>query len=30
VNHTQREKVWITRPGEIHDHCAALPPGVMV
>jgi allantoinase len=30
VNHPQRDKVWITRPGEIHDHCVALPPGVMV
>lgn len=30
VNHPQRDKVWITRPGEIHDHCAALPDGVMV
>lgn len=30
VNHRQREKVWITRPGEIYDHCAALPTGVMV
>lgn len=30
VNHPQRDKVWLTRPGEIYDHCAALPAGVMV
>jgi allantoinase len=27
VNHPQREKVWFTRPGEIYDHCNALPEG---
>ncbi|MBC7600639.1 MAG: polysaccharide deacetylase family protein [Polaromonas sp.] len=30
VNHPQRDQVWITKPGDIHDHCAALPAGVMV
>jgi peptidoglycan/xylan/chitin deacetylase (PgdA/CDA1 family) len=29
VNHPQRDKVWITRPGEIYDHCVALPEGVV-
>lgn len=29
VNHPQRDKVWITRPGEIYDHCAALPDGIV-
>ena len=29
VNHPNRDKVWFTRPGEIYDHCAALPAGIM-
>ena len=29
VNHPNRDKVWFTRPGEIYDHCAALPAGTM-
>jgi len=29
VNHPSRDKVWFTRPGEIYDHCAALPAAVM-
>ncbi|WP_397473597.1 polysaccharide deacetylase family protein [Pusillimonas sp.] len=29
VNHPQRDKVWFTKPGDIYDHCAALPSGVM-
>jgi len=29
VDHPQRDKVWFTRPGEIYDHCAALPAGVV-
>lgn len=29
VNHPQRDKVWFTRPGDIYDHCAALPEGTM-
>ena len=29
VNHPQRDKVWFTRPGEIYDHCAALPEGIV-
>jgi allantoinase len=28
-NHPLRDQVWITRPGEIFDHCNALPDGVM-
>jgi allantoinase len=24
------EKVWFTRPGEIYDHCASLPEGMIV
>ncbi|NYE24570.1 polysaccharide deacetylase family protein [Pigmentiphaga litoralis] len=28
-NHPQRDKVWFTRPGQIYDHCAALPDGVV-
>jgi len=30
VNHPERDKVWFTRPGDIYEHCAALPEGVMV
>jgi allantoinase len=29
VNHPNRDKVWFTRPGEIYDHCAALPAGTL-
>jgi allantoinase len=29
ANHPNRDKVWFTRPGEIYDHCAALPAGTM-
>ncbi|GAC1600343.1 MAG: polysaccharide deacetylase family protein [Ramlibacter sp.] len=28
-NHPLRDRVWWTRPGEIYDHCAALPAGTM-
>lgn len=30
VNHPQRDQVWFTRPGEIYDHCCALPEGTIV
>ncbi len=30
VNHPERDKVWITRPGEIYDHVCALPEGTLV
>ena len=30
VNHPERDKVWITRPGEIYDHVCALPEGTIV
>jgi allantoinase len=29
VNHPERDNVWFTRPGEIHDHCAGLAKGVV-
>jgi peptidoglycan/xylan/chitin deacetylase (PgdA/CDA1 family) len=29
VNHPQAHKVWFTRPGEIYDHCLALPEGTV-
>ncbi len=29
ANHPERDKVWFTRPGDIYDHCAALPDAVM-
>lgn len=29
MNHPLRDQVWFTRPGEIYDHCAALPDGIM-
>ena len=29
VNHPKRERVWFTLPGQIADHCAALPPGIL-
>jgi len=30
LNHPQADKVWITRPGEIYDHCLSLPDGTVV
>lgn len=30
VNHPQRDKVWFTKPGDIYEHCAALPAGTLV
>jgi peptidoglycan/xylan/chitin deacetylase (PgdA/CDA1 family) len=30
INHPERDKVWITRPGEIYDHVCALPEGTIV
>ncbi|WP_233234992.1 polysaccharide deacetylase family protein [Bordetella sp. LUAb4] len=30
VNHPQADKVWLTRPGEIHDHLLTLPEGTVV
>lgn len=29
ANHPLRDRIWFTRPGDIYDHCAALPAGVM-
>ena len=29
VNHPERDKVWITRPGEIYDHVCAVPVGTI-
>ena len=29
VNHPKRDRVWFTRPGEIYDHCAALPESTL-
>lgn len=29
LNHPERDKVWITRPGEIYDHVCALPEGTI-
>lgn len=29
VEHPQADRVWFTRPGEIADHVASLPPGVV-
>lgn len=29
VNHSGRDRVWFTRPGEIADHVMSLPPGVV-
>ena len=29
VEHPARDRVWWTRPGEIHDHCAGLPAGTV-
>ena len=30
VNHPERDKVWITRPGEIYDHVCSLPESTIV
>lgn len=29
LEHPDFDKVWVTRPGDIYDHCAALPVDVM-
>jgi len=29
ARHPQRDRLWFTRPGEIYDHCAALPPAIL-
>ncbi len=29
TSHPQRDRVWFTLPGQIAEHCAALPPGVV-
>jgi peptidoglycan/xylan/chitin deacetylase (PgdA/CDA1 family) len=29
VSHPERDKIWFARPGEIFDHCAALPAGIV-
>jgi hypothetical protein len=29
AHHPQRDRIWFTRPGDIYDHCAALPAGIM-
>lgn len=29
AQHPRRERVWFARPGEVYDHCAALPPGTV-
>lgn len=29
AEHPRRDKVWFTRPGQIYDHCKALPEGTM-
>jgi allantoinase len=29
AEHPKREQIWFTRPGDIYDHCAALPDGVL-
>jgi peptidoglycan/xylan/chitin deacetylase (PgdA/CDA1 family) len=28
-NHPDSDRIWFTRPGAIHDHIAALPPGTV-
>lgn len=30
LNHPGRDKVWITRPGEIYDHVTTLPEGTIL
>lgn len=29
VEHKHRDRVWFTRPGEVAQYCAGLPPGVV-
>jgi len=29
AEHPKRDQIWFTRPGQIYDHCAALPDGVL-
>ena len=29
VNHPQRDSIWFTRPGDIYDHCLALPSSAL-
>jgi hypothetical protein len=29
VNHPERDRVWWTRPGAIHDHVVQLPEGTL-
>jgi peptidoglycan/xylan/chitin deacetylase (PgdA/CDA1 family) len=29
AEHPRRDRVWFTRPGEVYDHCAGLPAGVV-
>jgi allantoinase len=30
IEHPRRNEVWLTRPGAIFDHCAALPKGTIL
>jgi peptidoglycan/xylan/chitin deacetylase (PgdA/CDA1 family) len=30
LNHPNRDKVWITRPGEIYDYVSSLPKGILL
>ncbi len=30
LNHPNRDKVWITRPGEIYDYVSSLPNGILL
>lgn len=30
LSHPQSDKVWVTKPGEIYDHCLTLPPGIII
>ena len=29
LSHRHFDRVWLTRPGDIADHCIALPPGLV-
>jgi peptidoglycan/xylan/chitin deacetylase (PgdA/CDA1 family) len=29
ADHPKRERIWFTRPGQIYDHCTALPEGIL-
>ena len=29
VEHAKRDRVWWTTPGQVADHCYALPPGTI-